>query len=284
MATPCSNPLSRRQFTELAARLAVACVASSGCRAVNEAAPSAARVSARPSSTASTGFTAGTHALSLGGARNAVLYLPGNAGDAPLPLIVLLHGAGGSGAGFLGHLSGAIDSLPAAILAPDSLAPTWDALRVAPHTVLDVITARRHRAEFGPDVTRLDLAFARVFDTVAVDPARVAIAGFSDGATYALSLGLANGDLFRRIVAFSPGFVVEGKRHGQPEIFVSHGRSDEVLPIDRCSRRIVPHLQALGYSTTYREFDGGHEVPEAISREALTWAAGGSEMIALRLH
>ncbi len=31
--------------------------------------------------------------------------------------------------------------------------------------------------------------------------------GFSDGASYALSLGVPNGDLFTHIVAFSPGFM-----------------------------------------------------------------------------
>jgi predicted esterase len=39
---------------------------------------------------------------------------------------------------------------------------------------------------------------------VAIDPARVAIGGFSDGATYALSLGLINGDLFKRVAPSHP--------------------------------------------------------------------------------
>jgi predicted esterase len=101
---------------------------------------------------------------------------------------------------------------------------------------------------------------------MAVDPARVAIGGFSDGATYALSLGLVNGDLFPKVVAFSPGFVVEGPVHGKPEFFVSHGTSDPILPIDQCSRIIVPALRKRGYDVTFREFDGGHEVPESVAR------------------
>lgn len=43
---------------------------------------------------------------------------------------------------------------------------------------------------------------------VAIDPAHVAIGGFSDGASCALSLGLVNGDLFTHVMAFSPGLVV----------------------------------------------------------------------------
>ena len=110
-----------------------------------------------------------------------------------------------------------------------------------------------------------------MFDTVAVDPARVTVGGFSDGATYALSLGLVNGDLFRRIVAFSPGFVVDGAPHGKPRVFVSHGTSDPILPIDQCSRLIVPALKRQGYDVTFREFTGGHEVPAAIAAEAMAW-------------
>ena len=121
------------------------------------------------------------------------------------------------------------------------------------------------------------LALARVFETVATDPARLCIGGFSDGATYAVSLGLINGDLFPRVAAFSPGFVIPGATHGKPRFFVSHGSADKILPIDRCSRVIVSRLQTRGYDVTFREFDGGHDIPPAIAREGMTWiAASGS--------
>jgi phospholipase/carboxylesterase len=55
---------------------------------------------------------------------------------------------------------------------------------------------------------------------------------------------------------------------------VSHGTGDQVLPIDRCSRRLVPALQDDGYDVTYREFDGGHEVPRGMRRRAVTWLTG----------
>ena len=116
-----------------------------------------------------------------------------------------------------------------------------------------------------------------MFETVATDPARLCIGGFSDGATYAVSLGLINGDLFPRVAAFSPGFVIPGATHGKPRFFVSHGSADKILPIDRCSRVIVSRLQKRGYDVTFREFDGGHDIPPAIAREGMTWiAASGS--------
>jgi predicted esterase len=169
----------------------------------------------------------------------------------------MLHGAGGSGEGVLRRVSAAADEAGVAVLAPSSRGSSWDAIRQG----------------FGPDVAAINRALERTFDLVAVDPARIAVGGFSDGASYALSLGLINGDLFPRVVAFSPGFVIEGTAHGRTSIFMSHGTADEILPIDRCSRRIVPALQKRGYAVTYREFEGGHGVPQDVAREGLQFVA-----------
>ncbi|MBT2546880.1 alpha/beta hydrolase [Arthrobacter sp. ISL-65] len=117
----------------------------------------------------------------------------------------------------------------------------------------------------------INQALERIFHMVFVDPKRIAVGGFSDGASYALGLGLANGDLFSRVIAFSPGFVPPAPRYGKPRLFVSHGDGDTVLPIDRTSRRLVPLLRADGYDVTYREFPGGHTVLTAIAREAISW-------------
>lgn len=143
-----------------------------------------------------------------------------------------------------------------AIFAPNSQEITWDAI---------------HGATFGEDVYYLDRMLKRVFETTAIDPARVSVGGFSDGATYALSLGLINGDFFKSIVAFSPGFVIDGEAHGKPRIFISHGTHDHILPIDRCGRRIASELKAKSYDVTFREFDGDHEVPPDVRREGLSW-------------
>ena len=58
---------------------------------------------------------------------------------------------------------------------------------------------------------------------------------------------------------------------GRPRIFISHGIRDSVLPIDTCSRRIVPRLEKAGYEVRYHEFDGGHTVPPEIADEAVWW-------------
>ena len=58
---------------------------------------------------------------------------------------------------------------------------------------------------------------------------------------------------------------------GKPLIYVSHGDQDQVLNVDRCSRRIVPQLQSQGYLVQYHEFKGGHNVPGSIGSEGLRW-------------
>jgi predicted esterase len=244
--------ISRRQFGALTAGALASMATAEACQVSGGTATSeiGSRLRARPVSGVKT-VAKGTSVLGLDASRDAILQVPAVAPDVLLPLIVLLHGAGGRADRLLERFGSAPADTGVAVLAPDSRGSTWDAIRY----------------DFGLDVAFLDRALERVFATVAVDPARVAIGGFSDGATYGLSLGLINGDLFRTIVAFSPGFVVDGPPQGKPRVFVSHGRGDTILPIDRCSRVIVPGLQRRGHDVTFREFDGGHEVPAAIAQE-----------------
>ena len=200
----------------------------------------------------------GTRPLDLGVERPPLLRVPpGLAPGAAVPLVVALHGAGGDAEAGLAILGGLADERGLLVLAPASRGPTWDAVT----------------GSHGPDAALLDRALTRVFSTVPVHPERIAVAGFSDGASYALGLGLATGDLFGRLVAFSPGFVPGTARQGRPAVFVSHGDADDVLPVDRTSRRIVPALREEGYDVTYREFAGGHSVPPEVAREAVDWLA-----------
>jgi predicted esterase len=68
---------------------------------------------------------------------------------------------------------------------------------------------------------------------------------------------------------------VQTPPQGRPRIFISHGTADQILPIDQCSRVIVPRLRAMKYDVTFREFEGRHELPPAIASEALRWMADG---------
>jgi hypothetical protein len=52
-------------------------------------------------------------------------------------------------------------------------------------------------SHYGPDVRFINRALEHTFDRLAADPGRLTVMGFSDGATYALSLGLATGTCSR---------------------------------------------------------------------------------------
>lgn len=186
--------------------------------------------------------------------RDAILQLPKASANGPVPLLLMLHGATQSAEDMLDYLGKIPEETGVAILSVNSRQETWDAIR----------------GSFGRDVDFINHALERAYDQAAIDPDHLAIGGFSDGASYALSLGLINGDLFNRVIAFSPGFVIDGPPHGTPRFFISHGTDDPILPIDRCSRRIVADLKDKSYDVVFREFPGGHEVPETVAKEALT--------------
>jgi phospholipase/carboxylesterase len=193
--------------------------------------------------------------LGLGKSRDGYLYVPKPGRDGqPLPLIVFLHGAAGNAAQ-ADILLPLAEKHGVLVLAIDSRASTWDLIQ----------------GGFGPDVAFLDSALSFTFERLSVERERIALAGFSDGGSYALSLGLANPQLFANVLAFSPGFARMPESRGDARVFITHGRQDAVLPIERCSRRVVRRLESSGYSVDYREFDGAHTVPSDMLRAGFDW-------------
>ncbi|MEH1826830.1 MAG: phospholipase [Nostoc sp.] len=213
------------------------------------------RLLSRPTHPTTTALT-GLHPLGLDGQRDGFIYVPEiYRADQPTPLVLVLHGAGGDAEGALKILYHLAIRFGTILLAVDSRQQTWDIIW----------------GGYGPDIDIIDRALAQTFSHYAIAPNQVAIAGFSDGASYALSVGITNGDLFNHILAFSPGFMAPASQSGKPRIFISHGKFDTVLPIERCSRRIVQQLKQTGYDVEYREFNGLHTVPTVIAERAMEW-------------
>lgn len=210
-------------------------------------------LSARPARPSEPPLPPGLHLLAAGRDTESALVVPPGTTDAALALVVLLHGATSHPERVLPALRADAERDGFLLLAPKSRDYTWDIIG----------------GGFGPDIAAIDRLLTEVFAHFEVHPARIALAGFSDGASYALTVGLINGELFSRILAFSPGFLVPGRRSGKPAVFISHGDADTVLPIQRCSRRIVPTLRAEGYQVDYREFAGGHVVPADLATAAV---------------
>ena len=217
------------------------------------------RLEARPRLPADT-VSSGILRLGLDNVRDAILAVPaGYRPERPAPLVLSLHGAGGDAQAGLYPRHAQAETAGVVLLSPAARHQTWDIVR----------------GTYGPDVSFINRALAAAFARINVDPDRLAIGGFSDGASYALSLGITNGDPFPHILAFSPGFMVPAEHHGAPRIFGSHGTTDTVLPVDSCSRQLVPRLRDGGYDVNDQEFAGGHTVPEPIAAEAMTWLLAG---------
>jgi Predicted esterase len=253
--------LNRRQFVKITG----AAVLATGCRAAPALDlppddPARLIVDVKPPTERA---GPGIEPLGIGAADegDGFLFIPaGYSSSRPPALLVLLHGAGHTSMEWsTAPLETLFGSRNVAVLAPDSRGPTWDMMMEG----------------FGPDVIFIDKALAHTFRRCAIDPKRIALGGFSDGASYALSLGMRNGDLFNALIAFSPGFVSPGKFRGKPRIFVSHGRQDSVLPIDMASREIVPALEKRGYNVDYVEFDGDHTITKDVANKAAEWLVTG---------
>jgi phospholipase/carboxylesterase len=200
----------------------------------------------------------GSHPLNLGDEpdRDGFLYIPtGYKPAVPAPLLVMLHGAGNTSLS-TAYAFPLADEFGIVLLAPDSRDErTWDGVL----------------RNWGPDLDFIAKALRLAYGRYNIDRQHLGVAGFSDGASYALSLGISYGDQFSRIISMSPGVMQPIDARGKPKIFISHGTADQVMPIDQTSRTFVPKLKALGYDVTYREYEGGHRSSPPIVREAFEW-------------
>jgi phospholipase/carboxylesterase len=238
--------------------LAVVIVLLAGCAGTAEREPSLLadiadsrlRLEARPRPDAKP-CAPGEYELRVApGRRTLMRVTPRRRGRSPA-LLVALHGAGSGGApGGLYAFRGAWNLPGLVIVAPAAAGSAW--------TLGET------------DVHFVDRALQQVFARCRVDSQRVAVGGFSSGAGMALWLGLANGDLFRGVIALSGGGSLPDQRVGKPRVFVAHGTRDQVIPIALGGDEIVRELRSDGgYVVTYRRFDGGHRVVPAIARAAV---------------
>ena len=196
-------------------------------------------------------------------ANHSFAYRPKSAGTGPLPLIVVMRGALGNAEEFATLFEPIAEQRGALLLAPESFAASWR------------VTAKGRQADFGADPPRIDAALKDLFSRAAVDPNRVILVGFSDGAGYGLSLALANPQLFKGAIALSPAYAWLSPGYDTHQrIFIAHGRSDDVLPPSNVSDRILPGLKAAGFDPRMRWFSGGHRIDPKALKEGLDYVLG----------
>ena len=105
-----------------------------------------------------------------------------------------------------------------------------------------------------------------------VDPKRLILLGFSQGATMAYATEFANPSMSQGVAALS-GYIPSTFRPtalGGVPVFISHGINDMVIPV-RYGREAAKLLTEAGADVTYREYFMGHEITEQTIRDLKQW-------------
>ena len=243
--------MDRRSFLKSAATLTA--VAACGESATTEPVDRIGHLTSRPRTVTRT-LQAGTTRMNIG-ESSVIVELPQSAlAKAQVPAFMFMHGANRTVEPFLAAYRPIAEKYGVMLVIPMAVRGTWDAISMS---------------GFGRDLAAIDAMLQWLFGAVSVDPTRLALSGFSDGASYALGLGRANGDLFTRIIAHSPGFLMEVTNVGKPPIVISHGTDDQVLPYDNSRFTIYPALRDMGYDVEFRGFVGGHAVSLSVVDEQM---------------
>ena len=207
----------------------------------------------------------GNVAVERGGSR-AVLLTPAEIDPTRrYPLITVLHGAGRQDELLVRACRDEPERRQALFLVPRSFHETWD------------LIASPER----PDLDFLEYAYDLIYRRYPVDGERQALLGYSDGASYALSVGLSNPHLFRAVMGWAAGFVTVDAGAGpgagrpgarRPDVFLEHGSHDPVFPLRQVAEPLRDALREAGYPVEFRLDQGGRHWPSGdFQPEALDW-------------
>jgi phospholipase/carboxylesterase len=111
-----------------------------------------------------------------------------------------------------------------------------------------------------------------------INPSQVFLLGFSQGGGMAINIGLRRHQHVTGIVSLSGLYAPPLQPGPLPElaagypIFMSHGRQDPVLPIER-GRQARALLDPLPIELDYREYDMAHEIDQACLSDVQQWLA-----------
>jgi phospholipase/carboxylesterase len=196
-------------------------------------------------------------------------------GTSPAPVLVLLHGVRSNEEDLMG-LAPAIDPrfMIVSTRAPLTLGPAaygWFHVQFTPDGFsIDPTEAENSRQLLLRFVDEL----ARSYN---VDPERIYLLGFSQGAIMSLYAALTEPKKFAGIVTMSGRLLPDAmqKRAGDKDleglpILAVHGVGDEVIPI-HYGRSIKEQLSSLPLDLTYREYPIGHWVSDQSLRDVTTW-------------
>ena len=191
----------------------------------------------------------------------------------PSPLILLLHGVGSHErdlfdlAQYLEPQAIVVSARAPNVLGPNSFA--WYPVEfTATGPLIDAEAA---------EASRLILLkfIAELIATYNVDPTRVYLMGFSQGAIMSLAVALTQPEKVAGIVAMSGRLLPEIKPKIVPHlnglpILMTHGVRDAIIPI-KDARAASTYLSTLPVQLTYREYDMGHQITIESLNDIVAW-------------
>lgn len=196
-----------------------------------------------------------------GGSR-AVLLTPDEIDPERIyPLVTVLHGAGRQDEQLMKAYRDEPERRQALFLIPRSLNATWDLIC----------------SEDRPDLDFLEYAYDLIYRRYPVDPERQALLGYSDGASYALSIGLSNPSIFSAVMGWAAGFCTVDSTFVETDdrkaqILLEYGTDDPVFSFQQIALPMRDALERAGYRVEFRVHEGGrHRPSRSFQSETLDW-------------
>jgi len=193
------------------------------------------------------------------------------------PVVIVLHGLGANERDLfeLGKQV-APNSLVVALRAPLQLGPdqfSWFSVRFTPEgPVHDVAAAETSRARIVEFVRALKLE-------PGVDPARVTLLGFSQGAMLSEAVAMTEPELVFAVVLISGRTLPELKptpSAKRARVLLLHGTRDPLLPYAGAVQTNEV-LLAAGHDVDFRSFDARHEINGDMVAATRSWLAASGQ-------
>ena len=122
----------------------------------------------------------------------------------------------------------------------------------------------------------MDEFVEEVREEYGVEPGRLVLGGFSQGAGLTYRSGLRRPDLYAGLVLLS-GAIGDAEQLAEflpPErtqpLFIAHGISDTMIPVER-ARQARDFLQTAGYEPEYHEYPMAHEINQDLIDHLIPW-------------
>ncbi|KAB1196160.1 MULTISPECIES: alpha/beta hydrolase [Haloferax] len=182
----------------------------------------------------------------------------------PAPAVVLLHGRGSNEQDLLQLSREFPDHLHVVSLrAPDRLQGgyTWYELDLSAGGLHE---SQPHTEQYERSRELVRESIAAAITEYGLDPGRIGLLGFSQGAITSLSLLIENPDDYAWVVALH-GYLAETHATLEPDgiadkpVFVAAGSMDQIIPSFR-AERAAERLEELGADVTAQVYDAPHGV------------------------